>query len=667
MAVLAIGVPARADYRADVGYDALQVELGAALPTGAGVSVSQIEAPEGGTSFYRPDVTHGEFAGKTINILSGGLTGASGHATVVGAHFYGLSSSLAPGVSLIDVYEVNSWLGAGFLNRSSTTEPAVENRAVSNHSWIGTFGSTSVDQDVLRRFDYVIQRDDFLAVVALNNGSGSTIPSLLGSSYNGLVVGLSSGEHSSGTTDIDGSGRVKPDLVTPFELTSYGTPSVGAAGALLLEKAGAVAELADAGRSVTLKAILLAGATKSQFPTWDRTTTRPLDEHYGAGQLNVYHSYHVLTAGRQAASTSVSVRPRGWDFRATAAGGQRYFFDIAAGDTASAFSVVLTWNRAIADGLPHPVNWGSPTSSLANLTLKLYNATGFTVGSLVDSSESVVDNAEHIFAPMLAPGRYALEVTSPTNGISYGLAWNSLPTVTIVATTPAAAEEGAVPGTFTITRAGETVEALTVNFSVSGTALNGTDYTTIPASVTVPAGASSAAVPITPITDALAEGAETVTLTLVNHLAYAVGGANSATVTIADRPFDAWRFSEFTTPELSDPQISGAEADPDQDGLRNLEEYAFQLPPKTSSVAGLPVAGRDLSGALTLSYTLLKSATDITCVPEISTELGTWNSGAGYVAVQFTDQGPTWSVVATSLLSPVTEPRQFMRVRITKP
>jgi hypothetical protein len=655
---------AQADYRTDVGYDALQAELGAGLPTGAGVGISQIEAGEAGTGYYRPDAAHPEFVGKAINFLSGSPTGASGHATTVGAYFYGVNSSLAPGVAAIDVYEIGSWVD-GFLKLGSLSMPAVESRAVSNHSWIGTSGSGTDDQEILRRFDFAIQRDDFLAVVALNNGSGNPVPPLLGSSYNGLVVGLSSGDHSTGTSSADGAGRVKPDIVSPFGLTSYAAPAVGAAAALLLEKAGAVGSLADATRSVVLKAILLAGATKNEFPSWDRTTTRPLDEHYGAGQLNVYRSYHVLTVGPQAASASVSVRPRGWDFRAASSGSRFYFFDVAAGNTASGFSAALTWNRVIADG--PGFGWGNPTSTLANLTLKLHTATGFTVGTLVDSSASTVDNVEHIYAPALAPGRYALEVTSDTTGVDYGFAWFSLPTVTIAATTPSAAEEGALPGTFTITRAGETVEALTVNLAIGGSALNGTDYTTIPASVTIPVGASSATVTIAPITDAQAEGDETVTLTLANHLAYAIGGASTATVTMADRPFDAWRFSEFTTLELSDPQVSGAEADPDQDGLENLEEYAFQLPPKISSVAGLPVAGRDLNGALTLSYTLLKSATDITSVPEISTDLGMWNSGAGYVTVQSTDQGLTWSVVATSLLSPVAEPRQFLRVRITRP
>ena len=662
LAWLLLPLVAWADYRTDVGYEALHAELGVNLPTGAGVAVSQIEAPD--PTNYLPDVNNGEFVGKTITDKSNGATGASGHATTVGGFFYGLSG-MARGVSLIDAYEVNSWLNAGFLRLGSNSAPVVESRAVSNHSWIGSYGGDgSLDQEVLRRFDFAIQRDDFLAVVALNNGSGSTVPQLLGSSYNGLVVGLSNGGHSSGTSTADGTGRVKPDIVSPYDLTSFGTPIVGAAAALLIQKAASGGSPVSAAKSVTIKAILLAGATKSQFADWDRTTTRPLDEHYGVGQLNIYRSYHVLTAGPQAVNTNA--RPRGWDFQTTTAGGRLYFFDIAAGNGFADFSAALTWNRIIADGTPGP-NWGNPTSTLPNLSLKLHTATGFTVGTLVDSSLSAVDNVEHIYQPTLAPGRYALEVISDTSGVDYGLAWNSLPTVTIAATTPTAAEEGAAPGGFTITRAGETVEALTVNLTISGSALNGTDYTTIPAIVTISAGASSATVTIAPITDALAEGAETVTLTLANHLAYAIGGANSATVTMADRPFDAWRFGEFTTPELSDPQISGAEADPDSDGIQNLEEYAFQLPPKTPSVAGLPVVGRDPSGALTLSYTLLKSASDITCVAEISTDMSMWNSGAGYTSVQTTDQGLTWSVIATSLLSPVTEPLQFMRIRITKP
>src|SRR5262249_15246129 len=86
------------------------------------------------------------------------------------------------------------------------------------------------------------------------------------------------------------------------------------------------------------------------------------------------------------------------------------------------------------------------------------------------------------------------------------------PTVTIVATDASAAEveTGADTGTFTVTRTGGTTTAdLTVNFTITGTATNGVDYTTIPASVTIPAGQASATVTVNPIDDSLGEANET--------------------------------------------------------------------------------------------------------------------------------------------------------------
>ena len=51
------------------------------------------------------------------------------------------------------------------------------------------------------------------------------------------------------------------------------------------------------------------------------------------------------------------------------------------------------------------------------------------------------------------------------------------PDVTVAATDNSAAEPGANTGTFTISRTGATTDPLTVNYSVTGTASNGSDYT----------------------------------------------------------------------------------------------------------------------------------------------------------------------------------------------
>ena len=477
-------VGARGDYKDDVGYTRLQAELGAALPTGAGVGVTQVEAPENSTG-YMPDATNSEFVGKTLTAKSG-TPNISGHATAVAWTAYGLTLSMAPGVTAVDVYEVNNWIGTGFLRHPGITAPKTETRFIQNHSWIGSIdGGGTGDVDVLRRLDYAIQQNGFLAVVGLNNGSTSTIPVLLANSYNALAVGLTNGNHSSGVTTTDGAGRVKPEIVSPFEQTSFATPSVSSAAALLVQKARDNAPLANAVKSITLKAILLAGATKTQFSGWSRTTTRPLDAHFGAGQLNVFHSYHVLVAGPQTGGSSSSVPLRGWDFSTTTSGSKFYFFDIPPGDTASGFSAALVWNRIIG---AFPL----ANSTVPDLSLKIYTANGFSLVGIVDSSVSPVDNVEHLYEPNLPPGRYALEVTSNQASVGYALAWNSVPTVSVNASTPVATEQPTVvPGVFTITRAGDLTEALTVRYAIGGDATPGADYQTLSGTATIPAGANS--------------------------------------------------------------------------------------------------------------------------------------------------------------------------------
>jgi hypothetical protein len=110
----------------------------------------------------------------------------------------------------------------------------------------------------------------------------------------------------------------------------------------------------------------------------------------------------------------------------------------------------------------------------------------------------------------------------------------ALPVVTIVATDSSAAEEGLDAGTFTVSRTGATTSALTVSYTIGGTATNGTDYQTLTTSVVIPGGQSSATITVTPINDTDGESAETVTLTLAANATYTVGAASAATVTIAD-------------------------------------------------------------------------------------------------------------------------------------
>ena len=104
-----------ADYRNDVGFTRLTAEQGASTPNGAGVAVTQVEADQSqGGSNYFPDTTSSEFTGKTLTAKNTPDT-TSGHATTVGAFFYGNNSSMTPGITSVDVFNADDWLQGSFL------------------------------------------------------------------------------------------------------------------------------------------------------------------------------------------------------------------------------------------------------------------------------------------------------------------------------------------------------------------------------------------------------------------------------------------------------------------------------------------------------------------------------------------------------------------------
>ena len=285
--------------------------------------------------------------------------------------------------------------------------------------------------EILNRADYAVQQDGTIATYALNNGSGTTIPALMASTYNGIVVGLSNGNHSRGTTTIDGSGRQKPDIVVPTEFTSWATPTVSSAAGLVVQVANTTGGLANGQQQPVAKSLLMAGATKAgpNLPgtwSWSNSSSEPLDSIYGAGQLNVETSYNILVAGEFAASGSSLAQSTGWDYGiASASTPQRYFFDVDPSLAGGSLTASLNWQRTMTatDTQPGPGTNYVFSGTLANLDLKLYSARGFALGSLVGESVNSVNNTELIWAQGLASGRYALEVSSNTSSIDYGVAW----------------------------------------------------------------------------------------------------------------------------------------------------------------------------------------------------------------------------------------------------
>jgi hypothetical protein len=111
---------------------------------------------------------------------------------------------------------------------------------------------------------------------------------------------------------------------------------------------------------------------------------------------------------------------------------------------------------------------------------------------------------------------------------------DDIPGITLFVMRASAYESGTDTGAFTFTRTGSTVNPLTVNYNIYGTAINGTDYGLITNSIVIPAGAASATLTIAALADFIMESAETVVLTLQNSTVYSVRTTTPQTVTIVD-------------------------------------------------------------------------------------------------------------------------------------
>jgi DNA-binding beta-propeller fold protein YncE len=161
-------------------------------------------------------------------------------------------------------------------------------------------------------------------------------------------------------------------------------------------------------------------------------------------------------------------------------------------------------------------------------------------------------------------------------------------TVNVSAPVPNTSEAtGTPPGIVRLARTGSTATALNVKVGISGTAKNGIDYATLAASYTIPSGSPTLDIPVNPISDNRAEGNQTVTLSLLRDPAYAPGGSSTATVTISEKPFDAWRFDRFFALDRL-PEISGFGSDPFATGVAVGLAYALGVDPADADVTMLP-------------------------------------------------------------------------------
>lgn len=233
-------------------------------------------------------------------------------------------------------------------------------------------------------------------------------------------------------------------------------------------------------------------------------------------------------------------------------------------------------------------------------------------------------------------------------------------------------------GTFNVSRAGDGSSALVVRLAIGGTASNGVDYSFLTNVVVLNPGEFATSLFVDPIRDALAEGEETVTISILPDPAYIVGAPGADTVVIGDLPWDNWRFSRFSAAELDDPLISGENADPDADRLRNLLEYAFNFEPRSADTEnGFRAAIENIGGpagggqpAFVATFKRRLAPRDLRYEVEVSTDLVNWISGPNATRELFPpldDGNGVTETVRVQILgfSPQTSQR-FVRLKVTR-
>ncbi|GCL39658.1 hypothetical protein SR1949_47860 [Sphaerospermopsis reniformis] len=214
-------------------------------------------------------------------------------------------------------------------------------------------------------------------------------------------------------------------------------------------------------------------------------------------------------------------------------------------------SSALTVNYTISGTATNGTDYNSISNSV---TFAANSATATVNINPID--DSAVEGNETVVFNVSSSSAYNI---GSANSATVNIADNDslLPTINITANDSNAGEtitgQTANPGQFTLTRTGSTTSSLTVNYTVAGTATNGTDYSNIVNSVTFAAGSSTAFININPLDDSLSEGSETVVLTLSSSSNYSLGTSQSGTVTIADNDQST---TDTTAPSLGSFSLS---------------------------------------------------------------------------------------------------------------
>jgi hypothetical protein len=216
-------------------------------------------------------------------------------------------------------------------------------------------------------------------------------------------------------------------------------------------------------------------------------------------------------------------------------GTQMVYTFTRAGNLANA----LTVNFGVSGGATLDADYSqSGAASFSNSVGTITFAAGSATATLrlTPISDNTVESNENITLALTPGAGYTIGTPTAATGTIV----DDDATVTLAVSPTSASEDSGTGLVYTFTRTGFTTTALTTNFSVSGTAALGSDYTQTGATtfangvgtVSFAPGASTATITLTPTVDSTFEPDETVAIALTQGNNYAIGTASPVVSTI---------------------------------------------------------------------------------------------------------------------------------------
>ena len=308
------------------------------------------------------------------------------------------------------------------------------------------------------------------------------------------------------------------------------------------------------------------------------------------------------------------------------------------GSTANALTVNFSVGGTASFTEPDYTQTGAATFTATSGTVVIPSGSATAVVTVDPSADTTVEPDETVTLTVTSGTNYA--VGSPSSAI--GTITNDDADVSVAVSPGSVAEDGATNLVYTFTRTGATSGALTVNFSVGGTAAFPGDYSQTGAdsfsatsgTVTFTAGSPTTAVTVDPAADNTVEPDETVDLTVTSGTGYNVGTPSSASGTINN--------------DDADVSVAVAPSSVAEDGATNLV-YTFTRTGFTS-------------GALTVNFSV--GGTAVFSEPDYSqTGAATFTDTSGTVTFGAGNSTATVTIDPTADLTP--EPDETVTLTLT--